>query len=250
MIALLSVAAVALQATPAAAPRQRLDDRPWRVELEGGALWSSRNDVQVPGNTGTRFSLLDLTGEGAWPVGRITVEWDVAEKHGLRLLYAPIRTDGTGTLGQPTSFDGVNFATGQATGKYRFDTYRLAYRYRFWSNEHWNWRVGLTGLIRAASIEVSLGNLSARKTNVGFVPLISLTGTWRFAARWSALLDVEGAAASQGRAFDVALKLGYDVNERSRLSFGYRTIEGGADGDEVFSFAWLHAAVVSFTYGF
>jgi hypothetical protein len=28
-------------------------ERPFAVEVEGGALWQSRNDVAVPGDTGT-----------------------------------------------------------------------------------------------------------------------------------------------------------------------------------------------------
>ena len=34
------------------------------VEVEGGAFWFSENDVQIPGDSGTRFSLLDLTSKG------------------------------------------------------------------------------------------------------------------------------------------------------------------------------------------
>lgn len=238
-----------LQADRALAPR-RYDAWPWRVEVEVGALWSARNDVQIPGDTGTRFSFEDLTGGGAWPVGRVTLDWDASERHGFRLLYAPVRTDGTGTLSKPTNFDGTLFAPGTATGRYQFDTWRFAWRYRFHSTEHWEWRAGLTALVRDASIEVEQGGLSATKDDLGVVPLLNLSGIYRFADGWSALLDVEGAAASQGRAFDVALRVAYDIGDRSRVSLGWRTIEGGADNDEVYTFSWFHALVVSFGYGF
>jgi hypothetical protein len=34
------------------------------------------------------------------------------------------------------------------------------------------------------------------------------------------------------------------------VAFGYRTIEGGADVDQVYTFAWINAAVVRVGVGF
>lgn len=225
---------------PHEAPESR-----FRLELEGGALWTSRNDVRIPGTTGTQFSLMDLTGTGPWPVGRVTVEYDINERHGLRLLYAPIRTDGTGTLSQETTFAGTTFDAGLASARYRFDTYRLGYRYRFWDSDDWSWKGGVTALIRDASIQVSQGAQSAEDTDLGVVPLFNLTGVRRLSEEWSAILDIEGAAAPAGRAVDAALKLSYRFDDRTEVAIGYRTIEGGADNDSVYTFAWTHAAVVS-----
>ncbi|MCK7535757.1 MAG: hypothetical protein MZV63_34590 [Marinilabiliales bacterium] len=39
--------------------------------------------------------------------------------------------------------------------------------------------------------------------------------------------------------FDVSLKLSRDLSERLSLNAGYRTIEGGANVDAVYTFAWL-----------
>jgi len=225
-------------------------DHPWRIELEGGAVWQSRNDVQIPGDTGTRFSLLDLTGTGASPVGRLSVDWDPWERHGFRFVYAPVTIDGNGDLDQPVNFNGTSFAPGAAYGSYRFDTYRLTWRYRFHESERWTWRAGLTALVRDAEIEVRQGGTSSTKSNTGLVPLVHLAGDWRFADRWLLEGIVDGAYASQGRAVDLSLKLGYELSDRWRVSGGYRMIEGGSDGDDVYTFAWLHAAVVSVTCGF
>ncbi|MEM9803366.1 MAG: hypothetical protein AAGA20_23815 [Planctomycetota bacterium] len=231
-------------------PEVRAAPKRWRVEVEAGPVWSARNDVRIPGDGGTEFSFEDLTGSGPWPIARATVEWDLNDKHGLRLLYAPVRTDGTGTLNEPVFFDGVQFAPGEAEGRYRFDTWRLAWRYRFHESERWTWRAGLTGLLRDASIEVRQGSLSARKDDLGFVPLLNLTGEWRFEDRWTAILDFEGAAAPQGRALDLSLRLAYDIDDRSSVAVGWRTIEGGADNDEVYTFSWFNALVVSYAYRF
>ena len=62
--------------------------------------------------------------------------------------------------------------------------------------------------------------------------------------------DFDGLAGGPGRAFDIALKIGYDVSEVVSLNVGYRTLEGGADVDSVYNFAWLHYAVVSTVFRF
>ena len=60
----------------------------------------------------------------------------------------------------------------------------------------------------------------------------------------------EGLAGVPGRAFDVALKVGYDFDDRWGIRVGYRTVEGGVDVDDVYNFAWFNYAVVSGTYRF
>jgi hypothetical protein len=56
-------------------------------------------------------------------------------------------------------------------------------------------------------------------------------------------MELDGAAAPQGRAFDFSATVNYQPTPRWIVAVGYRTIEGGADVDEVFTFAWLNAAI-------
>jgi hypothetical protein len=46
------------------------------------------------------------------------------------------------------------------------------------------------------------------------------------------------------------LKLGYELGDRWGIGGGYRTVEGGADVESVYNFAWLHYALASVTYRF
>jgi hypothetical protein len=216
------------------------------VEIEGGALWQTRNDVRIPNDTGTDFSLVDLIGKGPAAAFRAEVTFDVAERHGFRLVFAPLEIDGSGQLTAPTSFAGESFAPGVPTeGEYKFSSYRLTYRYRFHDGETWRWKVGFTGFIRDARIALTQDDRFAEDTDVGFVPLLHLRGEARLSEKLRFLFDFDGLAASQGRAFDVAAKLGYRISDRAELTLGYRTIEGGADVERVYNFAWLHLAVAS-----
>ena len=216
-----------LAAFPASAENSAGGQR-FRLELEGGPVWQAKNDVRIPGTTGTEFSFADLTGSGPSAAGRLTVDWRIHERHALRVEVAPLRIDGTGTLGQPVSFAGTTFSPGTPTeGTYKFDTYRLSYRYLFLNRNSWRMHVGATLLVRDAKIELEQAGLSASDSNVGVAPLLNFSTEWAFARRWKAIFDVEGLAGGPGRAIDLAFKLRYDLTERWSLGGGYRRLEGG-----------------------
>lgn len=221
------------------------------VEVEGGGLWLGRNDVRIPNDpSATEFSLVDAVGRGPSPAVRASVEVNLNERHGLRFVAAPLRIDQRGMLATPVSFAGETFSPGAVDATYQFSSYRATYRYRFFNGDRWQWRVGFTGFVRDARVALSRDGRLAEDTDVGFVPLLHLQGRAALGPRWSVVLDVDGLAATQGRAFDVAATLAYAIDEHWQLAVGYRTIEGGADVDDVFNFAWLNFAVASVRYGF
>jgi len=224
---------------------------PFALELEGALFWQHRNDVRIPNNdTATEFSLVDVIGSGPYGAFRVEADFDVAEKHGFRVVVAPLEVEDDGVLDAPVSFAGTIFAPGEAEASYKFSSYRFTYRYRFYNGERWRWKVGFTGFIRDARIALEQDGIAAEDTDVGFVPLAYLQGRARLGERWRFIVELDGLGASQGRAFDVSAKLAYTFAENWQLGFGYRTIEGGADVDDVFNFAWLNFAVASIRYSF
>jgi hypothetical protein len=220
------------------------------MEVETGAAWFTRNDARIPGAGGTRFSANDLTGTGPVPAVRLEAKGR-KERHGWRLLYAPLSIEGTGMLAQPVSFAGSQFQAGVATrGQYRFDTYRFTYRYRLKDSPRDEWWVGFTGLVRDAEIALSQNGTLAKKHNIGFAPLLYLHGRRELAPTWNIIFDFDGLAAPQGRAFDAALKVNKQWSARWDASLGYRTLEGGSDSDTVYTFAWVHFLTASLGYRF
>jgi hypothetical protein len=219
--------------------------QPFTAELEGAALWQSRNDVAVPGDTGTRFSLREVVGSGPFLGGRAYVGWRPRERHELRALMAPLSISGSGALGQAVSFAGADFVPGPARAEYRFDSYRLTYRYLLHDGGRVDWHVGLTGKLRDAEIRLSQDGQSARKTDTGFVPLLHVATDFSLSPLWRLSLDADAAWAPAGRAVDLALKSYWTLRPGFELGFGYRTIEGGADNDEVYTFSWIHQLVAS-----
>ncbi len=222
------------------------------IEAEAGPLWQSRNTVQIPNDaSGTRFSLVDLVGTGPQPTGRLYLTWNINARHGLRALVAPLSFTETGTLTEPANFAGERYQpNAPVAGTYKFNSWRLSYRYRLVDRERLTLFLGFTAKIRDAKVELQQDATSSKKTDVGFVPLLHSAAEWQLARRWAVHVDFDGLAGGPGRAFDVAVKLGYGFGNGWRVAGGYRTVEGGADVDSVYSFAWLHYAVGSITRRF
>lgn len=226
------------------------DDSP-ALTLELGAAWQLRNTAQVSNEPpNTRFKLDELTGEGPYPSGRVMLDWPLGGKHHLRFVFAPLRVDETGVTADPIVFQDTAFEPGKVRASYRFDSYRATYRYTFHDGEDWTWSGGATLNVRDAEIRLQQGDLRRRKTNTGLVPLLALYGEWRFAPGWTGVFDFEGLAAPQGRAIDAALKVGYDVTPQVNVHAGYRFLDGGADNDELYTFARFDSAVAGITWRF
>ena len=227
------------------------DELRWNINLDGGAAWQSRNDVRIPGDSGTSFSLVDIAGSGPLPFYRLELSYTLKSRHSLRFLYAPFEYTKTGALDKNVMFAGQTFNAGEPTeATYRFNSYRATYRYQWHDGKQWQWRVGFTAKIRDAEIKLQQQAKSAKDSNVGLVPLLNLYGEYSFAPRWRFIVDFDGLAAPQGRAVDLGLLVRYDVARRWYVGAGYRTLEGGVDNDKVYNFAWIHFASVSAGYRF
>lgn len=222
------------------------------LELEAGAVWQTSNDVQIPNtDVGTRFSLAELVGNGPLPAGRLYFSWNIAERHSLRLLLAPLSYTLPGTFSTPVNFAGETYEAGiLVDATYKFNSWRLGYRYRFLNNERLKLTLGFTAKIRDAKIQLAQGSTTSKDTDLGFVPLLHLGADWNFSEPWHLIFDFEGLAGGPGRAFDVALKLNYDFNEQWAIGAGYRTVEGGADIERLYNFAWFQFAVFSGVFRF
>jgi hypothetical protein len=226
------------------------------MSTEVAAVWQSRNDIEIPKGDATRFSLLDL-GKGPFLAGRIYAGIRFGDLHEVRALYAPFVVTASGKLGQTTRYMGKTFSSEKETeALFRFNSYRLTYRYTLADESTWNVKVGFTGKIRDAEIRLSQGKTEASRSNVGFVPLLHLAAEYRPVEAVHLVFDADALAAPQGRAEDVALTVGYDIAPNVQVYGGYRTVEGGSNGgnqdnrDSVYNFTWLHAALVGTTVRF
>jgi hypothetical protein len=221
------------------------------TDIEAGVVFATRNDARIPGTSGSDLSLVDDLDTSPAPAFRLRVGYRLGQRHVITALYAPLQVNARGTLDRDISFMGGSYPAGSPLlAVYRFNSYRLTYRYSFVWRENLEVAAGFTGKIRDA--ETSLYGVEARrKTNVGFVPLLNVHVAWRpRGGAFGVLFDADALAAPQGRAEDVLLAVTWRARDNLELRVGYRTVEGGADNDQVYSFAWFHYVVVGLAIGF
>jgi len=224
------------------------------IELEGGWTDVVSDVVRIPGDTGTEFSLVDDFDVESMAYARFKLSGRLADRHRLELLAAPLSFTATGDAPADIHFEGVNFPEGSSMeALYRFDSYRISWLRRMGDGlGRWSWELGLTAKLRDAEVTLESPELRSSKENRGFVPLIALRVDGRLNAAWSLRLEADALAAprGQGRAEDVLVALSRRLGSAMDLSLGYRFVEGGADVDEVYNFAYIHYLAAGLRYRF
>lgn len=121
--------------TPRPADAQENPDSKRWVEAGGGVVLKSRNDVQIPANSGTRFSLSDGAA-GPFPAYRAYAGFRFLKNHEILGLWAPLSVEGGKKFDQNISYQGTTFSNTQGTDfLYKFNSYRLSYRYQFFISD-------------------------------------------------------------------------------------------------------------------
>ncbi len=223
----------------------------WHLDFETGGVFSGYNDVRIPGEGGTLFSLSRELSMDPSVFYRVRAFYDFNPRHHLGVLIAPLSLQATGQLDRDLIFQGKTFtANSQLNATYRFNSYRLVYRYDFLLKEKLELGVGFTAKIRDAEISVRHDGIEAKKTNVGFVPILHFRMMWNFYNKFSLLVDGDALAAPQGRAEDVLAALHCQVSDGIGFKLGYRILEGGADNDAVYNFSLFNYAVIGAIFKF
>lgn len=231
LLALLSIGGIALARTT--------------IDMELGSVFSGYNDVRIPGKGGTLFSLSRELRSDNSAFGRLRAGYRFGGRHTVSILAAPLRINSSGSSPRDIMYKGKIFPAGSTlTSRFRFDSYRLTYRWDAIRRERLTAGFGFTSKIRDASISLEGGGQSAEKKNTGFVPIVNFRLAYALSGRLTALLEGDALAAPQGRAEDVFGGASCRLGRRVSLKAGYRVLEGGAENDEVYTFSLFHYAVV------
>ncbi|MFO7891479.1 MAG: hypothetical protein R6V04_14200 [bacterium] len=214
------------------------------LDMETGMVFSGYNNVRIPGDTGTRFSLSEDLDANSALFFRARINYSINQKQTLSLLIAPLTITSEGQIPKDVNFEGTVFpAQEKIEATFRFNSYRLTWRYRILHKENFSLGLGISGKIRDAEIKLKSSNNESSKTNVGFVPLINFRCLWQFQKNFGLIFMGDALASPQGRAEDILVALKGDISDKISLKFGYRILEGGADVDEVYNFTLIHYAV-------
>lgn len=225
----------------------------WFFDIEGAYVWPGYIDVRVPNDTGTLFSLVDDLPAESKLVYRLRLGYQFHSKHSVSILFAPFSLNARGSVDRDVFFNGDLFpANADIFALYKFNSYRLTYRYDFVNSKKWKVGLGLTAKIRDAEVRLEHDGNSSSNTDVGFVPLLHFRVAWIFTSKMSLVLkgDALASPGGQGRAEDVLLALYYRWNDKLSLKAGYRILEGGADVESVYNFTLVNYVIMGVVFRF
>jgi hypothetical protein len=211
------------------------------IDLENGLVFTGLNDVRIPGKYGTRLSLPGVLDNDPSYFIRARAGWTIKDQHTISVLAAPLKID---YRGNPSGFiyfrNRLFFPYVPIKATFKFNSFRLTYRYDIVKNDKIEFGLGLTGKIRDAYVRFDSMGIKTTRPDLGFVPLINVRLQWMFVHDLSFLLDADWLAAPQGRAEDILFALQYHAGERVLIRAGYRILEGGADNKSVYTFSLFH----------
>lgn len=218
------------------------------IIAEYGPVYTLRNIARIPGDGGTYLNLRNLIGRNeASNASRVQIEVPI-RKGTFRLYYAPLAIHGQGSLDESSTFKDQTFAAGVPTDAlYEFRSYRFTYRKPWKTTAGWQLELGGTMKVRDATISLSQPTVSAAEANIGWVPLVHIAGKKQLSPKSTVTFDLDALGGGPGRAIDLGVRANYAIGNDYSAGIGVRTIEGGADVDRVFNFAWFATPVLTFT---
>ena len=216
----------------------------FKLDLEGGLVFGTNyNKVRIPAKGGTLVNLADQLNISPKVFYRIRAGYTIANRHNISVLYAPLTVKYDGQFDQSVNFNNLIYSTNQPLEVfYRFNSYRLTYRYDFITNTRWRVGAGLTGKIRDADIRFVSETNDTHYDDLGFVPLVNFYASYKPSYRWSVILEGDALASKFGRAEDIFAGVSYQINPKFGFKLGYRVVEGGADVEKIYNFNWINYA--------
>jgi hypothetical protein len=214
------------------------------LDLELGLVAGTNyNKVRIPNSGGTLVNLADELSIKPKAFYRLRGTYTIAGRHNISALYAPLSVTYDGAFNRDVNFNSQIFRQGVPLEVvYKFNSYRLTYRYDFIKTGRWRVGAGLTGKIRDADVRFKNDTQDTHYDDLGFVPLVNFYAAYKPSYRWSFILEGDALASKFGRAEDIFAGAAYQINSRIGVKLGYRVVEGGADVDKIYNFNWINYA--------
>lgn len=224
----------------------------FRLDLESGLVFGTKyNKVRIPATGGTFVNLASELNINPKIFYRIRAGYTISNRHNISILYAPLTVKYDGNFSHNINFNNIIFNANEPVEVfYKFNSYRLTYRYDFIANANWRVGAGLTGKIRDADIRFKNNNKDTHYDDLGFVPLVNFHASYKPSNRWAAIIEGDALASKFGRAEDVFAGVSYQIVPKAGIKMGYRLLEGGADVEKIYNFNWINYASVGLLLNF
>jgi len=136
-----------------------------------------------------------------------------------------------------TSAFGLAFPLGAPIG--HLDS-RATWRYTFYEQQTWAWRVGLTAPLGDRDPRALL----RERNRFGSLPMLHFAGEGNLARRWIVGFDADGLMTARGRALEFGLRVSYQLAPNFALTGGYRLSEASGDGEDAYGRGFSNSANV------
>ena len=217
-------------------------------DVETGIVSTGYNDVRIPNNGGTFFSLKDDLNPKSKLFYRLRASYTLKSRVTISLLYAPLEMVSNGSLTKDIIFRNDTFtANNNINAVYKFNSYRLTTRVNIINQPKIIFGLGFTAKVRDAKISLSNSFISTEEKSVGMVPIINFYFWRRIKDKFGLFLIGDALFASRGRAADIHIAGTYKYSDNITLRAGYRFLEGGSNG-RVYGFALFHYGSVGISY--
>ena len=221
------------------------------IDLETGVVVTGKNDIRIPNDFGTLFSLKNDLKAQIKIFYRLRATCRLLSRHTISLLYAPLKISSLGQSSNGLLFNDVLFDTNSVIKSlYKFNSYRLTYRYDVITQNNIFFGIGLTAKIRDAYICLYSNKQTSTRKDIGFVPLINFDLLWKINDPLGIILNGDALFLSRGRAADIQLAITYRFSDSTKIRIGYRMLEGGTNSASSYTFAFFHYASLGFNYSF
>jgi len=225
----------------------------WQLRIMPQVAFGGRNTIQRPNDEqGTRVNLNNEFSRKnkATFSPRIELEYNY-NRHHIIATAALVNDKFEGTSYRDIIYDKELFRAGnEIETKYKFNTYRIGYRYRLVDKPQLAFEIGATLLFRDAYISMEDISKKAKFSNFGVAPLLSYYLEWKATEHFSLLSYGDAFAIKLGRAEDIFVGGKYQFTPRLSGMAGYRLLEGGSDVDKVYTMAAFHFASIGIGYNF
>ena len=210
------------------------------VDVETGSVMTGYNDIRIPGDLGTLFSLKDDLKSKTKIFYRLRASYTLQSRHTVSLLYAPLEIKSAGRVPNKISFNGVLFdANTDIKSIYKFNSYRFTYRYHLISQTKIILDLGFTAKIRDANVHLYSTKQTTESTSIEFVPIINFNFNWNINEAWDLHLNGDALVTPQGRAGDIQLAITYQCSDPINIRMGYRILEEGTDTATALSYSTM-----------
>lgn len=213
-------------------------------EIGTGAVFTGYNDIRVPNISGTDISLSDELETDPDYFVRVKLTYS-KRGHNIELFASPLRLEAAGSVNRQMKFAEEKFSANvPLTAVYRFDSYRLTYRYDLINTRRLQAGIGFTAGIRDGSISFQGAGKESEKKDTDFEPLINFRAKLVLSRKLNLLVEGDILAISQGITEDVLFAIQYKLDDKISLKLGYRLFKTGTDVDEIHSSSLLNYVVI------